>query len=196
MTAASNDNRAELLDRSLALFADYGYDGVGVQQICEAVGVTKPTLYHHFGNKRGLLQTLMEEQLRGLHAALLQAAAYRGDVALALTDVARATFAFARSHRDFYRLYLTLWFPPMRSEAFEAARRFHERHFEILEALFREAARDQDEWKGRHRALAAAFLGVLNNNIGIALNNYMALNEALARRSVVEFLYGVLPRSD
>ena len=57
MAASSDDTRAELLARALDLFAAYGYDGVGVQQICDAAGVTKPTLYHHFGNKRGLLET-------------------------------------------------------------------------------------------------------------------------------------------
>ena len=44
-----DDTRAELLDGALDLFAAYGYDGVGVQQICNAAGVAKPTLYHHFG---------------------------------------------------------------------------------------------------------------------------------------------------
>ena len=52
-------NRAELIDRALELFAAYGYDGVGVQNVCEAAGVTKPTLYHYFQSKRGLLEALM-----------------------------------------------------------------------------------------------------------------------------------------
>jgi len=56
MAASPDDTRAELLDRALDLFAAYGYDGVGVQQICNAAGVTKPTLYHHFGSKRGILR--------------------------------------------------------------------------------------------------------------------------------------------
>ena len=48
------DNRAILMQKSITLFADRGYEAVGVQEICEESGVTKPTLYHYFGSKRGL----------------------------------------------------------------------------------------------------------------------------------------------
>ncbi len=112
MVPSSDDTRAELLDRALDLFAAYGYDGVGVQQICAAAGVTKPTLYHHFGSKRGLLERLMEERLQALHAALQDGGAPSGDLDAALTALAEATFAFAAGERTFYRLYLTLWFAP------------------------------------------------------------------------------------
>ena len=130
-----DDTRAELLDRALELFAAYGYDGVGVQQICDAAGVTKPTLYHYFGSKRGVLEKLMEERLRALHAALAAVAAPERELAALLTNVASATFAYARTQPTFYRLYLTLWFAPARSEPCDVARRFHERHFEAIEPV-------------------------------------------------------------
>jgi TetR/AcrR family transcriptional regulator len=191
-----DDTRAELLDRALELFAAYGYDGVGVQQICDAAGVTKPTLYHYFGSKRGVLEKLMEERLRALHAALAAVAAPERELAALLTNVASATFAYARTQPTFYRLYLTLWFAPARSEPCDVARRFHERHFEAIEQLFRKAERGRREAKGRRRALAAAFLGMLNNKISLALNDYVALTARLARKTVDEFLYGVRPRPE
>ena len=125
---SSDDTRAELLDRALDLFAAYGYDGVGVQQICAAAGVTKPTLYHHFGSKRGLLERLMEARLEALHAALREGGAAPGDLDCRADGAREATFAFAARERTFYRLYLTLWFAPVRSEAYDVARAFHERH--------------------------------------------------------------------
>ena len=191
MPASSDDTRAELLDRALDLFAAYGYDGAGVQQICGAAGVTKPTLYHHFGSKRGLLETLMERRLETLHAALAKEPAPGDDIAAALTAVAEATFAFAAAERTFYRLYLTLWFAPIRSEAYDVARGFHERHFAAVERLFREADRETSALEGSSRLLAAAFLGLLNNHVGLALNNYAALNPKLARHTARAFLYGV-----
>jgi AcrR family transcriptional regulator len=196
MAVSSHDTRAELLERALDLFAAYGYDGVGVQKICNAAGVTKPTLYHHFGSKRGLLETLMEERLGPLHAALAEAGAPRGDLAAALTKIAEATFACAAAERAFYRLYLTLWFAPIRSEAYKVACTFHERHFAAVEHPFRDAVGSESGPEGRDRALAAAFLGVLNNHIGLALNNYAALNAKLARQAAHDFLYGVTRRSD
>ena len=51
------ENRDHILDCALRLFAARGYDAVGVQEIVELAGLTKPTLYHYFGSKRGLLET-------------------------------------------------------------------------------------------------------------------------------------------
>jgi TetR/AcrR family transcriptional regulator len=58
------DNRSALLTHALQLFAARGYDAVGVQEIVEAAGITKPTLYHYFGSKRGLLDTLLAKEVR------------------------------------------------------------------------------------------------------------------------------------
>ncbi len=195
MTASSDDTRAELLGRALDLFAAYGYDGVGVQQICSAAGVTKPTLYHHFGSKRGLLKALIDERLGPLRVALAEDVAC-GDLVATLTAIAEATFAFAAAERSFYRLYLTLWFAPIRSEAYEVARSFHERHFAAVERLLRDALAAEGLSVDRGRALAAAFLGVLNNAIGLALNNYAALGAQRAREAAHAFLYGFATQSD
>ena len=42
-------------------FYEKGYDAIGVQEIADAAGVTKPTLYHYFGSKYGLLQAVAME---------------------------------------------------------------------------------------------------------------------------------------
>ena len=195
MTALSDDTRTELLDRALDLFAAYGYDGVGVQQISSAAGVTKPTLYHHFGSKRGLLEALIDQRLSPLSVALAGSAP-RGDFAATLTAIAEATFAFAAAERSFYRLYLTLWFAPIRSEAYEVARSFHERHFAAVERLLRDSLAAEGLPEDRGRALAAAFLGVLNNAIGLALNNYATLGANRAREAAHAFLYGFATQPD
>ena len=39
---------------AIELFALRGFDGVSVRDVARAVGVTMPTLYHHFGDKRRL----------------------------------------------------------------------------------------------------------------------------------------------
>ena len=40
------DNREIILKTAKSLFYARGYDGVGVQEIAEKSGVTKPTLYY------------------------------------------------------------------------------------------------------------------------------------------------------
>lgn len=191
MDGAGDDKRADLLSGALKLFAAYGYDGVGVQQIVEAAGVTKPTLYHYFGNKLGLLEVLLDEQLEDLHAALKRAAEYRHDLPLTLNEIARVLFGFARSRPELFRLHLSLWLAPVQSDSYKVAARFHERSFAVLENLFREAARDHGNMRGRHRAYAATFLGMINNYIALSLHQYAVLNDALASQSVHQFMHGI-----
>ena len=47
------------------LFADRGYDATSVREIVEAAGVTKPTLYYHFGSKQGLAEALLTRPMTG-----------------------------------------------------------------------------------------------------------------------------------
>jgi len=68
------DNRSTILARALELWSERGYDAVGVQEIVDAAGITKPTLYHYFGSKRGLLDCLIEERSGGLRDAAAAAA--------------------------------------------------------------------------------------------------------------------------
>src|SRR5271169_4189651 len=115
MHAEVVDNRAELMDRALELFAAYGYDGVGVQQICEAAAVTKPTLYHYFHSKRGLLETLLRDRIDELLFPLAELATAKDGMSGTLRSAASLVVAFARQNPSFYRLYLALWFAPTRS---------------------------------------------------------------------------------
>ena len=64
------ENREMILQKALELFAGRGYDAVGVQEICAAAGITKPTLYHYFGSKRGLLDALIGHYTQGLNRAI------------------------------------------------------------------------------------------------------------------------------
>jgi AcrR family transcriptional regulator len=187
----SDANRDRILRRALALFVAHGYDGVGVQQIATSANITKPTLYHYFGNKAGLLAALLAEQLEPFHDTLGVAAVYEGDAGTALAKVAKATFGFARREPDLYRLLLSLWFAPPKSEAYRAARRFHERQYGVVESLFLAIAKDQGTVKDRHRLQAAAFLGMLNNCVSLALNGYTKLNDRLLRLSVHQFVHGI-----
>src|SRR5512146_1398065 len=106
------DNRTNILDCALELFAERGYDAVGIQEICEAAAVTKPTLYHYFNSKRGLLESLLERDFGNLLEQVRQAAAYHGDLPLTLEKVARTLFDFARERPLFFRLQLSMYFAP------------------------------------------------------------------------------------
>ena len=56
--SGAGDLKARLLLSALSHFAAKGYDGVQVKEVAEEAGVSKPTLYYHFGSKEGLFRQL------------------------------------------------------------------------------------------------------------------------------------------
>jgi AcrR family transcriptional regulator len=185
------DNRARILTCALELFAARGYDAVGVQEIATAAGIAKPTLYHYFGSKQGLLNILLAEWFAQLYAAIEPAATYHGDLPLTLNRIAAAYFEFAKNNRLFYRMQLSMWFAPTHSAAFQAVARLSEKQVRCIEDVFARAARDHGNMKGRQRAYAATFLGMINTYVGLALNGYADLTAELAHLATHQFMHGI-----
>ena len=185
------DNRSKILNCALQSFASRGYDAVGVQEIVDAAGVTKPTLYHYFGSKEGLLQAVLTEGAAEIYRETESAARYQGDLPLTLTRVVQTYFSYARDHRLFYRMLLSMWFEPTGSDAFKVVSKLNERQQRLLEGLFLQAAEDHGNMRGRHRAYAATFLGMINTYIGLALNGYLTLSDEVVHQAVHQFMYGI-----
>ncbi len=185
------DNRARILETALQLFTGRGYDAIGVQEICETAGVTKPTLYHYFGNKRGLLDILVEERCAPLISDLAAAAAYGGDLPLSLQRVVEACFSFAAREPLLYRLLLGLWFAAPEHDAYQVVAALHEREHHILEDMFLAASKDHGNMRGKEQTYAATFLGMINNYVGLFLNGYLELDPAAERQAVRQFSYGI-----
>jgi TetR/AcrR family transcriptional regulator len=130
------DNRSKLLACALDLFAAHGYEAVGIQRVVEAAEVTKPTLYHYFGSKQGLLAALLETHFNRLFAVLEPAAVYSGDLPLTLTRIATVYFEFVAQNPLFYRMHLAMWFAPAHSEALKAVAAYNQRQQLLLEGCF------------------------------------------------------------
>jgi AcrR family transcriptional regulator len=102
-----------ILATALDLFAIKGYDATSVREICESAGITKPTLYHFFGSKDGVLQALVQtgfEQYRGMvNAAMDTPGSFQDRVKV----LARAVFQSASSKPLFWRfIHSVIWAPP------------------------------------------------------------------------------------
>jgi AcrR family transcriptional regulator len=184
-------NREQLLATALRLFAERGYEAVGVAELSEASGVTKPTLYHYFGSKRGLLDAIIAERGSPLLAAVRKASAKPDDVPLSLELIAFGLARLAREDRDFARLRLALAFAPPGSEGGAAAAAFNTALFDLVEAFFASAAAYHGNMRGRSRAYAATFIGTIDSYVGFFLAGRIELDEALLRGAVRQFMYGI-----
>ena len=186
------DNRINIIDCALQLFAERGYDAVGVQEIVDAAGITKPTLYHYFGSKHGLLESVLAENFKTLFDLVEQAAQYQGDLVFTLEKVTRTLYDFSSINPAFYRLILSLWFAPRNSEALLAVSQFNHRLFGIIETVFTLAVREHGNMKGRQLHYASTFLGMINTNISLSLNGYLTLDDQLVYTCVHQFMHGIL----
>lgn len=53
-------SRERILQAAAELFSQRGYAGVGVDELAARSGIAKTAIYHHFGNKDGLLAAVLE----------------------------------------------------------------------------------------------------------------------------------------
>lgn len=74
--------RAAILDAAKTLFVDQGYNGVSMDSIAAQAGVSKLTVYSHFGDK----ETLFTEAVRSTCAEMLPDALFVADVEGPLRD--------------------------------------------------------------------------------------------------------------
>lgn len=60
--------RARLLASGARLIAEKGFDGTTVRHICDDAGTGNNMIHHYFGNKRGLLDAIVEQFSSGVFA--------------------------------------------------------------------------------------------------------------------------------
>lgn len=185
------DNNSVILVCALQLFSQKGYNAVGVQEIVDAAGITKPTLYHYFGSKRGLLDSLLAEYMTGFFRVIEPAAEYDGDITNTLNKITFAYFNYAQKHKQFYRLALSSWFAPPDSEVFNAILPYMQRQQKLMEEVFLNAAKQHGNMKNRHEVYAYAFLGMINTYIGITLNGVTKIDENTVYRVVHHYMHGI-----
>jgi AcrR family transcriptional regulator len=182
--------RTRLLKSALRLFSKRGYDAVGVQEIVVSAKVTKPALYHYFGSKRGVIESLFEETVEQLLTALRQLGPPPGDTEAAIESVVETFFAFIKANPAFYRLQLALYFAPVQSEGYKAAGKYYIIQRELVVNILRTALPSQEEraaeWK------ATTLIGLINCCAAACLNGEIALTEEVRKSLTRQFLHGAI----
>jgi len=101
-----------ILKTALELFSTKGYDATSVREICEAAGITKPTLYHFYRSKEGLYRVLVDGTLDEFQGELSARLSAPGTAQERLTRLARAYFEWGRGRRDHMRFIFGLIYGP------------------------------------------------------------------------------------
>jgi TetR/AcrR family transcriptional repressor of mexJK operon len=101
--------RAAILDAAKRLFTLQGFDGVSMDQIAHAAGVSKLTVYSHFGDKDALFSEAVRAKCEEQMPADLFPADLKGPLRGQLTRIAQAFFALITSDEalSMHRMMLT-----------------------------------------------------------------------------------------
>jgi AcrR family transcriptional regulator len=103
------ERREQLLDATLALIAEKGYESVSMEGIARRAGVTKPVVYDLFGSLADLLEALLErEEERALTQLdeLMPAADDGADPSQVLVELLDAVARAVEARPDGWRLVL------------------------------------------------------------------------------------------
>ena len=193
-------NREIILEQALALFSARGYEAVSVQELVNASGVTKPTLYYYFGSKEGVYEALLARHYERLDNALSAVARYVprpseyfADIYPVLLRLTLCYFKFALADEAFYRLALANLFLPPSSSLQAATRKHHFRQYDICEAMFESMGAAHGNLRGKKKLLAWTYIGLVNAFIGLRFSamDSLELNEETARELVRRFMHGI-----
>jgi AcrR family transcriptional regulator len=91
------ETRGHILAKARRLFMQRGYASVSVGEVAEAVGVTKPTLYYHFGDKEGLYAEVLRDLMREIGGYVRQVTETEHLVRLRLYELALGYFLHANA---------------------------------------------------------------------------------------------------
>lgn len=182
------DNRHNILESALMLFAARGYDAVAVQEVVDAAAITKPTLYHYFGSKEGLLAALIGEYTADFLCEVEQAAAFHGDLTLNLRGLVQVYFAFAKRQPTFTRMLLSMQHAPPESRARQATETVNARVYDAARGLFAAAL---PHFAGRHRRYAVTFIGMIHTYLRLGLDRDLDLNDETVYDAVHQFMHGI-----
>jgi AcrR family transcriptional regulator len=99
----------EVVDTAARLFHERGYQGISMDDIADAVGITKGALYHHFDSKAEILTAIYEEA-----ADLILARTHKHSGGEPAGQVLRALIRDILEVIDEHRDYITVYYQEMR----------------------------------------------------------------------------------
>ena len=156
---------ANIAERAAELFAAKGFSATSIREITEAVGVTKPTLYYHFGSKDGLVRHI-HETVNSFFENTVQTAK-ESDLSLrdALPKLATTFFEFADTHPATVRLMLRLQHLPPDESRIADLEAAQIRKLESITQLLQRAIDAGELAPHACESLALTLLGSLSTHI-------------------------------
>ena len=196
MTSTPTETRSadRILLSSLQLFSTKGYDATSVREICEAAGITKPTLYHFYGSKEGVYRALVEGVLAPFATEVERLLAAPGTLRERLRAVARVYFQRAGTQPQLVRFIFGLVHNPPSSAPDVAIPTFYKNLVASVAGAVEDGVRAGELAPGHTGVRMLVYMGALAEAVcGFLIIGEPVLSDELADALVDAVLDGWTP---
>lgn len=101
----SEFRHAEILDAARRVFARRGFSEASVEEIAQAAGLAKGTLYLYYRSKRELYWAALRDGLLGLGEELARQVASAPNIRAKIRAFVATKVSYFEAHRDFVQIY-------------------------------------------------------------------------------------------
>lgn len=160
----------EIMRHAAQLFLDRGYEQVTIDDIVEAVGGSKRTLYDRFGGKAGLFEAVVKDYCSAEHRNLLTGVDPKSTIDQQLAKIGTnfLTMIFDKQTLELHRLMVSMGrsFPSAGQVFFKAG---PESAYRIVGKWIKQFQSEGKLVSGHPERLAALYLDMLTGNLQLAL---------------------------
>lgn len=155
-------NREKILSCAQRLFFEKGYDAVGVQEIVDTVGITKPTMYYYFKSKQGLLECLLSQGAQVMLDQMRQVMETEGEFLQVFELVTTKYLELAVENKEFYLMLVSLFSSAKDNEAFRSAKPYISQFLDLFRCFFERYSQQQGGFMSNVDYLAISYTGIVN----------------------------------
>ncbi len=170
--------RKAIADAAIRIFAEKGFAGASIREICKAAGVTKPVLYYHFRDKVHLYHELMIDSFGDSLKLYLEASKTRGTVRQRLVRIVSSDFKSVREAPERVQFVLRMVFAPEDQRPYFDYVKEMERQRQVIAGVLQEEI-DAGAARGNARELATALMGM---NLMAVLEHVITRRPTVTRR--------------
>ena len=194
----NQSSKETILLNALSLFAQRGFEAVGISEICENSNITKPTLYYFFKSKDGLLEEILKTFLNPLSEKLTEwgnyepiPTEYEKDVYGLLTRICNGLFEYFCKNKDFALFFVGLLTMPPNSKTALVAKFFVEDFNKFFTEIFYKISSVHGNVKSKETLLGFLFCSQVMASLNLYLQGELKLTKDFSHRLVHQFMHGI-----
>lgn len=190
MENENDSTENHILKTATRLFSEKGFDAVGVQEIVDKSGITKPTLYYYFKSKTGLLESIINQN-ESVHIQILEkSAVYEHNFFDSLLKILKAEIDYAERNSDYFRFRINLLNSPEKSESFSAILPFAKKIENLFLKFFKDSANEFGNMKGKEELYSTLFSSNICSIARQVLSGSMKVSDEILYTIIHSFVYG------